>query len=301
MVTAALDIPPLAPPPAPRYRPIDLAAIDGVPLAARVFPPIGRPRGGALIVPAMGVPQTFYEPFAAWLAALGLHVMTFDYRGTGQSRRGPLRGLDADVVTWARLDTTAVVRAVQDLVGELPITWIGHSLGGQIMPFVPDHRELAKVITVATGSGYWKENAPQLRRRAWLLWWGFAPLLTPLFGYFPGRRLGMVGDLPRGVIRQWRRWSLDPEYAVGAEGPQVRALFAALRTPITSLAFTDDEMMSERNTSSLHAGFTGAAVTLRRIAPADVGVARIGHFGMFRPAMREPVWERVVRPELALR
>lgn len=31
-------------------------------------------------------------------------------------------------------------------------------------------------------------------------------LLTPMFGYFPGKRLGMVGDLPPGVIRQWTRW-----------------------------------------------------------------------------------------------
>jgi hypothetical protein len=28
---------------------------------------------------------------------------------------------------------------------------------------------------------------------------------------------------------------------------------------------------------------------------------RIGHFGFFRPASREPLWEAVLRPELALR
>jgi predicted alpha/beta hydrolase len=28
---------------------------------------------------------------------------------------------------------------------------------------------------------------------------------------------------------------------------------------------------------------------------------RIGHFGFFRPASREPLWEGVLRPELALR
>jgi predicted alpha/beta hydrolase len=40
--------------------------------------------------------------------------VTFDYRGTGSSRRGPLREVDADILTWARLDTTAALRALQD-------------------------------------------------------------------------------------------------------------------------------------------------------------------------------------------
>jgi len=282
------------------FRSFELPAIDGVPLAARHFPALGTPRGSALLVAAMGVPQAFYASFASWLAELGLHVVTFDYRGTGLSRRGPLRGLDADVVTWARLDTTAAVRALQDLAPGLPITWIGHSLGGQLIPFVPDHREVEKIITIATGSGYWKENSPGLRRRVWLMWWGAVPVLTPLFGYFPGKRLRMVGDLPRGVIRQWRRWCLDPEYAVGVEGPAARQLFAAVKAPITSLSFTDDEMMSERNTTSLHGFYSGARTTLVRITPASAGLHRIGHFGLFRPAMREPLWERCVRPELAL-
>lgn len=47
-----------------------------------------------------------------------------------------------------------------------------------------------------------------------------------------GRRLRKVGDLPKGVMQQWRRWCLNPEYAVGAEGESVRAQYAAVRTPV---------------------------------------------------------------------
>ena len=47
----------------------------------------------------------------------------------------------------------------------VPITWIGHSLGGQLVPFVHDRRGVAKIITVAAGSGYWRENSPRCAAR----------------------------------------------------------------------------------------------------------------------------------------
>lgn len=284
----------------PSVDPIETVVLagDDTPLAARFYAPDGRARGAVLIVGAMGVPQSFYAPFARWLAAEGFHTATFDFRGMGKSRRGPLRGLDADILTWAEQDTAAVLRALQTRARGLPITWIGHSLGGQIVPFVPEHPALAKVITVATGSGYWRQNAAPLRRKVWLFWFLAVPLATPLFGYFPGKRLGMVGDLPRGVVRQWKKWCMQRDYAAG-DGPEVRERYARVTTPITSISFTDDEMMSEAGVESIHAHYSGAPRTMRRFAPEHVGLARIGHFGFFRAEMQGPLWDGILRGELA--
>lgn len=291
MVAALASVPHQA----PAFNAIEMPAVDGVPLAARHFAPTGRARGAVLVAGAMGVPQTFYAPFATWLAASGYHALTFDFRGSGLSRHGTLRGLEADIVTWARLDATAALRALQDLASDMPLTWIGHSLGGQIVPWVPDHVELAKIITVVTGSGYWRDNSPPLRRKVWLLWFVAAPLGTAIAGYFPGRALHMVGDLPRGVIQQWRRWCLNPNYAVGVE-PDAAELFRRVTTPITALSFDDDEMMSARSIEALHACFEGAPVTSRRFAAEALGERRIGHFGFFKlPAL----WPRLLAPALA--
>ncbi len=271
---------------------------DGHRLAARIFPPEGPPRTAVLMVSAMGVTQSFYAPLASWLAGEGCLVLTFDYRGVGASRRGPLRALDTDIVRWARLDCGAMLATLAREAPGAPLCWIGHSLGGQIIPFVPGHGRLAKAVTVATGSGYWRENAVPLKYYAWWLWYVAAPLTTAALGYFPGRRLRKVGDLPRGVIEQWRRWCLDPEYAVGAEGEAVRAQYAAVRSPVVSLSFTDDEFMSAENTASLHGFYTGAPQVRKRISPADLGVRRIGHFGFFRPHFAESLWRRHLLPEL---
>ncbi len=265
---------------------------------ARFFTPAAEGRGAVLIVPAMGVVQRFYEPLATWLAAQGLHVATFDYRGMGLSRAGSLRDEGADILDWARHDCAAMVDALSARTAGLPLTWIGHSLGGQILPFVPNRERVAKIVTVATGSGYWRENAARLRWTVWWLWFVLVPLAVRLVGYFPGRRLRKIGDLPRGVIEQWRRWCLDREYAVGAEGEAARKLYAAVETPLTSLSFTDDEYMSERNIDSLHGFYTGAPRSMKRYAPADLGVRRVGHFGFFRSA-HEPLWRTELLPEIA--
>ena len=266
---------------------------DGRKIAARFFHPKGEAKGAVLIVPAMGCGQDYYRSFASWLASQGFTVATFDYRGTGLSRRGALRGFKADIFDWARLDCAAMVEALP----QRPLYWIGHSLGGQILPLVPNHALIKKAVTVATGSGYWRENSPRIRPMAWWLWFVLTPLVLPLCGYFPGKTLRKVGDLPKGVMQQWRRWCLDPEYAVGAEG--LRAQYAAVRTPIVSLSFSDDEMMSLRNTESIHGFYSGAPRTMKRLAPHDIGAKRIGHFGFFRSAFEGSLWRQHLLPELA--
>jgi len=282
-------------------REVELAA--GQQIVARIFRPAGDCRGTVLLVPAMGVAQAFYAPLAKWLAGEGFLGLTFDYRGMGLSRapehRRSLRGFDVGLLDWARHDCAAMVELA---LGEAPgrsLYWLGHSLGGQILPFVPNRDAVAKMITVASGSGYWRENSPRLRRFAGLLWYGVVPASMALFGYFPGKRLKMVGDLPRGVMAQWRRWCLHPEYAVGVEGELARRLFEGVTAPIVSFSFTDDDFMSERNTESLHRFYASAPRTMKRFAPADLGERRIGHFGFFRPELADSLWRPHLLPELA--
>lgn len=276
---------------------IELIAPDGVAIAAALFRPAGEPRAGVLIAPAMGVPQLFYAPFADWLAGQGYTVLTLDYRGIGKSRPASLRGFRADVLDWARLDCGAALARLRAESRDLPLYWIGHSLGGQIFPWVPGREAVARMITVATGSGYWKENAPRLRRFVWALWYLAVPLTLPLFGYFPGRLLRMIGDLPRGAMAQWRRWCLHPEYAAGVE-PGARELYASVTTPISSISLTDDDYMSARNVESIHSFYTGSTRRMIRIDPAAAGEKAIGHFNFFRPRFEQTLWRPFLLPEL---
>jgi predicted alpha/beta hydrolase len=270
--------------------PSELVTGDGYRLAVNVYEPRGTHRGAAVIVPAMAVEQDFYAPFASWLAERGWSVLTLDLRGIGASSPKSLRGFEADILTWARLDCAAALALARSLAKGLPLIWIGHSLGGQILAMTPGNESVSAALTVASGVGYWRENAYPLRRYSWLLWYLIAPVASTLFGYFPGRRLKIVGDLPRGVMEQWARWCRHPEYAVGVEGESVRASYRHLDLPLLSLSFSDDEYMSERNVSVLHAFYENAECDMRRFSPADFGLARIGHFGFFREATGHTLW-----------
>jgi predicted alpha/beta hydrolase len=289
---------PLAP---SAFRELTITTRDGETLAGRHYAPTQQAVGAVLIVPAMAVPQAFYQAFATFLAENGHHVLSFDFRGIGASKKPgrSLRGVDTDLVRWAEQDAAAALTELRLRAGQLPITWVGHSFGGQVLPLTPNHHLISQVITVSTGSGYWRENAAPLRKKVAFFWYGFVPVLTPLYGYFPGKRLGMVGDLPRGVIRQWRQWCLHRDYLVGVFGDSMRQRYAEFSTPMTSFSFTDDEMMSERNILSIHDFYVGSKPVMRRFSPSDLGVDKVGHFGFFRSAMREPLWERHVLAELA--
>ena len=82
-------------------RPIEFVfeADDGRPLAGTVLEP-ARADGAVVIASATGVPRRIYAGIARHLAEAGLAVLTFDYRGIGDSRQGPLRREPARMQDW---------------------------------------------------------------------------------------------------------------------------------------------------------------------------------------------------------
>jgi predicted alpha/beta hydrolase len=79
----------------------------------------------------------------------------------------------------------------------------------------------------------------------------------------------------------------------------VRKQLAAVTTPITSLSFQDDEYMSARSAEALHTWYMNAPRRMKRIAPGDLGVPRIGHVGFFRAGFERSLWEEHLLPELS--
>ncbi len=267
---------------------------DGHRLAARHYRPALEPVRAVLLVGAMGVPQRFYEAYASWLAHQGLAVLTFDVRGVGDSAPPRLRGFQASITDWASQDLPAAVQALRQRHPGVPLSYLGHSLGGQLFGWLGEgSRVFERVLTVASGNGHWRWNAPPTRSRAPLLWWLLVPVLTPLFGHFPGRRIGVVGDLPAGAMRQWRRWCLHPDY-LGVEGPAVRARYAQVRTPITALLMPDDELVGPEGIRRLYRLYDGAPVTVVEAHARNWGRKRLGHFGVFRPAPDESLWRKTL-------
>jgi predicted alpha/beta hydrolase len=273
-----------------------LVTTDGAAIVLRVWEPKRLEHGNVVIGGAMGVRQDYYAAFAQWLSGQGWRVTTFDYRGSGASmpEGRSLREVDADLFDWAK-DYEAVVDHAHAALPQQPLYLLGHSLGAQLPGLLANQHKVSGMLSVAAGSGYWRENAPQLKRMVWYFWWVLVPLATRLCGYFPGRKLRKVGDLPKGVILQWRKWCLDPQYSVGAEGEQVRRQYASVRFPVLALSIADDELMTLRGTHSLVNLYENARREVHRVAPADLAVRRIGHFGPFRTEHETRMWPRMAQ------
>ncbi len=264
-------------------------AADGYPLAITRYAARGDAWATLCIAPAMGVRQDFYAPLARFLAGHGVHVLTFDYHGMGWSRPKKLSDFQGTVSDWAEMDLSPMLAHAREPAPHLPLLVVGHSLGGQILGITPDNAAVRAALHVTAGSGWYKLNE-RMPLQVRMLWFAFMPALLPLFGYFPGKRLRIVGDLPLHVAWQWRRWCLHPDYLLSEKG--ARAAFDRVKAPILSFSFADDPLITRAAVESLNGFYRNSKLEHRHIAPADIGAAAIGHFGFFAEASRDTLWKQ---------
>lgn len=264
---------------------------DGYPLAASVF----EADGGPVIVfnSAMGVGRRFYAPFAQFLQARGFTVITYDYRGIGESAPEKLRGFKANLVDWGEKDQQAMLEWAQATFPEKPLIIGGHSVGGQLIGLAPSARAAKALFAVGSQSGYWAHWDGAMRVKIWLTWHVFIPLLSRLMGYFPSPWFGIGGNLPAGCARQWARWGRDPEYLHGKHAPAGAIRYAELEAQMLALWIADDHLAPRRAIEALLDWYTSADIDFRAIHPKDFGHERIGHFHVFRENTGLEVWHLI--------
>jgi predicted alpha/beta hydrolase len=259
---------------------IKLSAADGYTIGAATFGSGSRP---VLIMPATGVPQSYYAKFASYLAERGFSVLTFDYRGIGRSKSGDLRKMTAGMRDWALLDSAAAFRhfATDVLV-------VGHSFGGQAIGLLPEPQRIAGALIVGSQSGYWRNWPPAGRLWMWPATHLGLDAVTKLFGYFPASRIGFGEDLPPGVATEWASWCRHPRYLVGSLG--VDDAYARVRSRFRAYAISDDAFAPLPAVEALGKLYPNSKWETRSVAPRDLGVKSIGHFGFFRERFRDSLW-----------
>jgi predicted alpha/beta hydrolase len=266
-----------------------IEAVDGYRLAATSFTPAGEPRGVALINSATAVPRRIYRGFAAYLTERGLAALTYDYRGIGGSRPASLRGFSARMRDWASLDATAALAHARRAYPRVPLVAVGHSFGGHAIGLVPNNSEIARALLVASQAGYWRLFASPERYRVYLIMRCIGTPIAKILGYVPGR-LGLGVDMPGGVFLEWADWVTRRRYFFDDPTLAELANFPRYRGPLTAIGLADDPWATPEAIAVLLAGFTGTQPEFRLVHPADIGVAKIGHFGFFRPNHRETLW-----------
>ena len=284
---------------------VSFCPVDNFPLTGRLWTSPLRTghRYVGLINAGAGISSRYYDRFAAFLAVNGIPTLVYDYRGIGRSRPHSLRGFNASVEDWGSKDCAAALSWLRDRFPQAKIIVIGHSIGGFVTGFVPNGALIDKMLFVGAHTGYWRDYSPATRPLMLLLWHVFMPAITLLFGYFPGKRLRLLEDLPSGVAFEWAG-RLRPEFwwrLKQADGTpdairtrDLLARFAAINASVLAVRFTDDPFATERAIKRLSELFVNTSVVSLVLGPKDAGGQSIGHFGFFDSRFQSTLWPLVV-------
>ncbi|HYS07177.1 MAG TPA: alpha/beta fold hydrolase [Myxococcales bacterium] len=261
---------------------------DGYSLSAGLFVPRGPPKAAALIAGAMAVRASFYAPFARYLADQGLAALTLDYRGIGGSRpQGSLRGFHATFHDWGERDLGGALDWLEHRFPGVPLVWVGHSAGAQLMGLVQEPAPGAALF-VASGTAYWNSYRGLGRAVMASLWYAALPPLLAAAGFLPMRLFRQGDDVPAGVAHEWMRWGRDPRYVFSYAEPRGGLGYTRYDGPLLALSIEDDWYAPATAVAHLLSLYTRARKEERILRP---DAQPIGHFGFFR---RSDLWKEPV-------
>ena len=256
-----------------------IPATDGRPIEATLYGDPGSARSLLTINPATAVPRRFYREFAEFLAARGHLVLTFDWRMTK----------DARMRDWGEKDLAGVLAWAAKEHGALPLAGFGHSAGGQMLALAEGSDRYQAFVGVAAQSGHWRHWPGALKWRRAFDWHVLLPAFATAYGRVPGG-VGLGDGLPKGVALEWARWCRHRDYILSDEPNARRARLAKLTFPFLSYSFADDTYGPEAAADWWAAQFVNARLERKHLAPADLGVTSVGHFGFFRHKQGGALW-----------
>ena len=166
------------------------------------------PRASVLVLPALGVPATYYGTFADALSRRGYAVAAVDHRGNGTSSVKVRRGVDFGYGALVE-DTRIAIRSAKP-----PVFVLGHSLGGHVAALAAAEGEpFAGIALVASGTPFHARFPP--REARWIRFGAAAiPRIASLVGYYPGKLLGFGGTEASTLMREWAALARDGRFVL---------------------------------------------------------------------------------------
>nr|WP_298999948.1 alpha/beta fold hydrolase [uncultured Allomuricauda sp.] len=278
-----------------QFQEKEIQCEDGFVLKARLFSPEKDKKDTFLIInSATAVGQGLYANYATFMAENGFHVLTYDYRGIAESRPKKLRGFYTSFTDWGEKDVGSVLTYAKETYPEFPIYVLGHSIGGTLIGMTSKSNLINKALTIGAQTAFYKDWGKG-RLKLYVLWHLFFPAVTNLIGYFPGKKLRLLEDVPKGVVQQWHARRKNPSMVKQLESKGINTYFARYTGDLFTLAISDDPIGTEPALKRIHNLFENANRTWETIRPMDINKKEIGHFGFFRRRFKETLWMKTLK------
>jgi predicted alpha/beta hydrolase len=268
------------------YRSEIIRTKDGKKITARIYQPQQDPLRVVVIAPSPEVTQEYYYDIAVFLIENNIAVITFDFRGTGFSTPETLKGYKANLENWAQHDLDAVLRYAKTIFPKQELTFMGHGIGGEIIGLAAASQFISRIFLVSCAL-----SCTRLKRWHEKIWIGgmkkFVNITSWLFGYFPGKQLHILNNLPKGVVQEWIHWC-NNENGLFDDFPDYN--YRKLQVPVLVFSFSDDWRSQEAGVNALLQHFTSACIEWYHIRPRQLAVRRIGHSGFFKMKFKKNLW-----------
>ncbi len=269
---------------------IEIETTDHTKLAG-IFYPCFDCSSAVLICSATGFGQKSYKDFAQWLNKEGFAVLTFDYRGTGDSLFGMhIKNSRAKKHQWGQLDMAAALSYLDRRHPNIPLQVVGHNGAGILMGLMPNHSLISSAVSVGESTLYVPQMAGIAQFSANLFFNVYIPFCLSLFKYVPLRCFGWELDIPAGVAKQWTSWSLQPGHIRNSFGIDIKKHFYRnFQSPILVLSTGKDPVAGKTGIEDMSDLYRSARIEYKKVVPKNYGFKKIGHLDFFQPKY-EKLW-----------
>ncbi len=208
-----------------------------------------------VVLPAMGVRAKFYQPLAEVFAENGINCVVSDLRGLGTSSVKPSSKADFGYKEMIS-DLEVVVARVKEKFPEQAIFLLGHSLGGQVASLYLSKYSNAVdgLLLVASCSVYYKGWSGGQKWKT-LMGIRVFPLLSRLFGYFPGDKVGFGGKGAKTAILDWSHLGRTGRFKIIGDDFDYEVSLKKTKIPILATAIEEDWMAPEAAIKNLYQKF----------------------------------------------
>lgn len=267
---------------------------DQLPLSIKVFEPETSNGKLLLVNSATGVKQQIYFSFAKYLTQNGFTVITYDYRGIGESKPEEMRGFNASMRIWGTIDFKTITDFIQQEYPTYIKFCLGHSVGALILGMNDYSKNFAKFIFVGTQDAY-LGNLTFPVAVAGLLGFGIAlPIMTTFFGYFPAHRFGLGESLPKGVAFDWQTLILNKKSTSKLYEKIGENVSKKLNQNVFIIHAEDDTWVTQKGMQNLLKNvYPNLKTTYREIKISEAEKGEIGHVNYFR-SYNKNLWKIVL-------
>ncbi len=275
---------------------ITIQCEDGVELKGTIFTQnSGNEHGVVIISNAFGITRSFYKQFAKFLSHNNFIVLTFDFRGTGDSKSG-IDSKELRLEDWGRKDIHTAIEYANSITDSNKIYLVGHSVAGQLFCLAQNCEILAGAIVVGAGFPHWT-RWPFPRKLVMLF---FFSILIPILGFgrkqFPTRMLRLSNeDLPVSLVSRWGAFSKEKDYVTASKFGLDTDCYRKISIPILSYGFDDDTYAPHKAIKRFHEALPKSNIADEFLIAKKIHSKGVGHFGFFKKNCGSYLWPKMLK------